>query len=225
MPAFTLYGSRGSTNTDRVRLTLAEGGFTDYELVLVDLQKGEQKSQEHMKRHPWGKVPAVTFPSGFALYESRAICKYLARKYSFPLVPQVGSSTDDIEAAALFDQAESTELLYFADPAGKIAFEMFVKKKYAGQAPNEAVVSDALRSLEAFLDVADRLLQDRDYMAGNGFSLADINYIPSMQRLFVCGYGDVIRSRKAVSAWWDRCVTRPAIQKILAADKEAAVLR
>ncbi|CAN9277624.1 unnamed protein product [Alternaria alternata] len=224
MPAFTLYGSRGSTNTDRVRLTLAEGGFTDYELVLVDLQKGEQKSQEHMKRHPWGKVPAVTFPSGFALYESRAICKYLARKYSFPLVPQVGS-TDDIEAAALFDQAESTELLYFADPAGKIAFEMFVKKKYAGQAPNEAVVSDALRSLEAFLDVADRLLQDRDYMAGNGFSLADINYIPSMQRLFVCGYGDVIRSRKAVSAWWDRCVTRPAIQKILAADKEAAVLR
>lgn len=43
MPAFTLYGSRGSTNTDRVRLTLAEGGFTDYELVLLNLQKGEQK--------------------------------------------------------------------------------------------------------------------------------------------------------------------------------------
>lgn len=43
MPAFTLYGSRGSTNTDRVRLVLAEGGFTDYELVILNLQKGEQK--------------------------------------------------------------------------------------------------------------------------------------------------------------------------------------
>jgi hypothetical protein len=43
MPAFTLYGARGSTNTDRVRLTLAEGGFTDYELVLFNLHKGEQK--------------------------------------------------------------------------------------------------------------------------------------------------------------------------------------
>lgn len=43
MPAFTLYGARGSTNTDRVRLTLAEGGFTDYELVFLNLQKGEQK--------------------------------------------------------------------------------------------------------------------------------------------------------------------------------------
>ena len=43
MPAFTLYGSHGSSNTDRVRLTLAEGGFTDYEIVLLNLQKGEQK--------------------------------------------------------------------------------------------------------------------------------------------------------------------------------------
>lgn len=43
MPAFTLYGFHGSTNSDRVRLTLAEGGFTDYELVLVNLHKGEQK--------------------------------------------------------------------------------------------------------------------------------------------------------------------------------------
>ena len=43
MPAFTLYGSRGSTHTDRVRLTLAEGGLTDYEFVLLNLQKGEQK--------------------------------------------------------------------------------------------------------------------------------------------------------------------------------------
>jgi hypothetical protein len=43
MAAFTLYSARGSTNTDRVLLTLAEGGFTDYELVLLNLQKGEHK--------------------------------------------------------------------------------------------------------------------------------------------------------------------------------------
>ena len=43
MPAFTLYGGRGSSNTDRVRLTLAEGGFTDYDLVLLNLPEGEQK--------------------------------------------------------------------------------------------------------------------------------------------------------------------------------------
>ncbi|KAM5344951.1 hypothetical protein ACJ41O_010813 [Fusarium nematophilum] len=217
MPAFTLYGCRGLTNTDRVRLTLAEAGFTDYELVVVNLAKGEQKSEENMKRHPWGKVPVVTFPDGFTLYESRAICKYLAKKYSFPLLPP----DSDAEAAALFDQAQSAEMLYFAESAGRIAFEKFAKQ-VMGLPPDEAVIEGALRSIEMFLGGAERLLQQRDYMAGKDFTLVDIYYIPLIQKLFACGYGDVILSRKGVSAWWDRCVNRPAVQEMFAADKEAA---
>ncbi len=92
-----------------------------------------------------------------------------------------------------------------------------------GLPPDDAVVSDALRSVEMFFDVAERLLHHKDYMAGNDFTLVDIYYIPLIQRLFACGYGDIIVSREAVSAWWDRCVNRPAIQRMLAADKEAAV--
>jgi glutathione S-transferase len=92
-----------------------------------------------------------------------------------------------------------------------------------GLPPDDAVVSHALRSVEMFFDVAERLLHQKDYMAGNDFTLVDIYYIPLIQRLFTCGYGDIIVSREAVSAWWDRCVNRPAIQRMLAADKEAAV--
>lgn len=170
-----------------------------------------------MKRQPWGKVPVITFSDGFTLYESRVICRYLAKKYSFPLLPP-GS---EVEASALFDQAQSSETHYFAEPAGRIAFEKFVKKRM-GLPPNDAVVSDAARSVETFFDVADRLLQHQDYMAGQSFTLVDIYYIPLVQRLFVCGYGDVIVNRKAVDAWWNRCINRPAIQKLLAADQEAA---
>ncbi|KAM0238317.1 hypothetical protein ACHAP5_008722 [Fusarium lateritium] len=217
MPAFTLYGARGSTNTDRVRLTLAEGGFTDYEFVLLNLAKGEQKSKENFTRHPWGKVPAITFPDGFTLYESRAICKYLAKKYSFPILP----SESDAQASALLEQAQSEEIQYFAEPAGRIAFEKFAKK-FIGLPPDEAVVADALKSVEAYFNVTERRLGEKDYMAGDEFTLVDIYYIPLVQRLFVCGHGDVIMSRKAVSAWWDRVIGRPAIQKIMAADKEAA---
>lgn len=169
-----------------------------------------------MERHPWGKVPAITFSDGFTLYESRAICKYLARKYSFQLLP----SDSDIEATALFDQAQSTEMIYFAEPAGKITFEKFVKK-FMGLPPNEAVVSEAVKSVESFWDVAERLLQHKDYMAGDSFTLADIYYIPLVQRLYVCGYGEIIENREAVRAWWDRCMGRPAIRNMVAADKEA----
>jgi hypothetical protein len=59
MPAFTLYGARGSTNTDRVRLTLAEGGFTDYEFLLLNLQKGEQKVGEPSLMKDTGAYPRV----------------------------------------------------------------------------------------------------------------------------------------------------------------------
>jgi glutathione S-transferase len=176
------------------------------------------QSDEHKKRHPWGKIPVLTCANGFTLYESRAICKYLATKYSFPLLPL----NSDVEAAALFDQAQCAETLYFAEPAGKIAFEKFAKK-FMGLPPNEAVVSDALRSVETFLDVAEGLLHHKDYMAGNDFTLVDIYYIPLIQRLFACGYGDIIINREAVSAWWDRCINRPAIKGMLAADKEAAI--
>lgn len=111
-------------------------------------------------------------------------------------------------------------MLYFAEPAGKIAFEKFAKR-FMGLPADEAVVSGALKSVEAFFDVAERVLQQRDYMAGGSFTLVDIYYIPLIQRLFVCGYGDVITSRKAVAAWWDRVIKRPAIEKLLAADQEA----
>ncbi|EIC06919.1 hypothetical protein OR221_3000, partial [Microbacterium laevaniformans OR221] len=66
-----------------------------------------------------------------------------------------------------------------------------------GLPPDDAVVSGALRSVEMFFDVAERLLQHKDYMAGKDFTLTDIYYIPLIQRLFACGYGDVILSRKA----------------------------
>lgn len=148
----------------------------------------------------------VVSADGFTLYESRAICKYLAKKYSFPLLP----AESDIENAALFDQAQSVEMFYFTEPAGKIAFEKFAKR-LMGLPPDPAVVSDALKSLEIFLDIADSTLRRNDYMAGNSFTLIDIYYIPLVQRLFACGHGDIITSREGVNTWWNRCINRPAI--------------
>jgi glutathione S-transferase len=174
------------------------------------------QTPENLKRHPWGKVPSVVFPDGFTLYESRTISKYLANKYKFPLLP----SESDIEATALFDQAQSVESSYFADPAGKIGFEKFVKK-FMGLPPNEDVIAEALKGLEAFFDVAEGLLQLNEYAAGKNFTLVDIYYIPLIQRLFACGYGELITSRKAVNAWWERIVSRPAIAQLLKADREA----
>jgi glutathione S-transferase len=144
------------------------------------------------------------------------ICKYLTNKYDFPLLP----AESDLEAAALFDQAQSVETTYFADPAGKIGFENFVKKRM-GLPPNEDVVAEALKGLETFFDVAEKLLQQNEYAAGKQFTLVDIYYIPLIQRLFACGYGELVTKRKAVNAWWERIINRPAIAQLLKADRDA----
>ncbi|ERS98132.1 glutathione S-transferase [Sporothrix schenckii 1099-18] len=219
MPQFTLYGARGSSNTDRVRLTLADAGFTDYDTVLLNLATGEQKSRDHVQRHPWGKVPAVAFPdSDFVLYESRAICKFLAHKYNFPLLP----AATDLPATALFDQAQSVEMQYFAEPAGRINFET-VAKRFMGLPADEAVVAASLKAVLAYFDVAETLLQKQEYMAGTTFTLVDIYYIPLVTRLFAAGYGDhVMADRPAVRAWWGRVTSRPGIQALLETDKKAA---
>ena len=110
--------------------------------------------------------------------------------------------------------------MYFLEPANKIAFEKFVKK-IMGLPADDAAVSNALKLVATFCDVAERLLQRRDYMAGDSFSLVDIYYIPLVQRLIVCGVGDVILSRTAMHAWWTRCINRPAVQQTLFADRAA----
>ena len=81
MPAFTLYGSRGSTNTDRVRLTLAEGGFTDYELVLLTLQKGEQKVGDPFLLEDEAASPCMS-------------------KFVYRIEPQISSHSSNICSAA-----------------------------------------------------------------------------------------------------------------------------
>ena len=66
-----------------------------------------------------------------------------------------------------------------------------------GLPPDDAVVADALRSVEMFFHVAERRLHHRDYRAGNDFTLVDIYDVSLIQRLFACGYGDSRRQSRS----------------------------
>ncbi|EMD00456.1 hypothetical protein BAUCODRAFT_28814 [Baudoinia panamericana UAMH 10762] len=55
---------------------------------------------------------------------------------------------------AQVDQAQRSEMLYFGEPAGRIAFEKFAKK-FTGLPTDEAAVVDALNSVEKFFEVAE----------------------------------------------------------------------
>ncbi|KAF9231929.1 hypothetical protein BU15DRAFT_55605, partial [Melanogaster broomeanus] len=52
-----------------------------YELIVVDLTKGEQKTPAFRQHQPFGVIRPYIDDDGFILCESRVICRYLVKKY------------------------------------------------------------------------------------------------------------------------------------------------
>ena len=118
-----LHGNPNSTCTKRVVTVLTELNIP-YELVVVDFAKGEHKAPAFTAVQPWGQVPYLD-DDGFKLFESRAICRYLAVKYGGigKLIPDPA----DVQKTALFDQGASIEQSNFDPYASGLAYEIVFK--------------------------------------------------------------------------------------------------
>ena len=140
-----LYGYPASSNTRIVAMTLSEKKVP-FEFVHIKLDAGEQKSPAFLEKQPFGQVPVIVCSllllskynnvllicalglqddDGYILYESRAICRYIAAKYAnqgTKLIP-----TESIQAIGLFEQAASIEQLNFSQHAQVIIFETLAK--------------------------------------------------------------------------------------------------
>src|SRR5690606_26501375 len=76
MPESILFYHNPMSRGRVVRWMLEEVGVP-YEVKLIDLNKGEQKSPEYLAVNPMGKVPAIVH-RGVVVTETPAICAYLA---------------------------------------------------------------------------------------------------------------------------------------------------
>lgn len=70
-----LYGFDGSTYVRTVKMLLHEKG-ADYDQVPVNVLEGEPRQAEHLKRHPFDKVPVLDH-DGMRILETTAITRYL----------------------------------------------------------------------------------------------------------------------------------------------------
>ena len=114
-----LYGNPHSTCTNRVRTVLEELSVP-YELVLIDFAKGEHQTPEFVAVQPFGQVPYID-DDGFQLFESRAICRYVALKYGG--IGKLMPDPSDVQKTALFEQAASVETSNFDPAASGLAHE------------------------------------------------------------------------------------------------------
>ncbi|KAF5309772.1 hypothetical protein D9611_013593 [Ephemerocybe angulata] len=203
----TLYGNPKASCTQRVATVMHEKQVP-FKLVTIELSKGEHKAPDYLEKQPFGQIPVLD-DDGYLIYETRAISRYIAEKYAdqgTPLIPK------DLKAKGHFEQAASVEQANYDAYAGKAVVEKVFKPMF-GQTPDDAVVERLLTSLEASLDVYEKILSKQKYVAGNEITLVDIFHLPLLSLLPLTGR-DVYSTRPNVEKWAKGLIDRPSFQSV-----------
>ena len=189
------------TRAARPRWLLEEIG-APYELVTLDLSKGEHKKPDYMKIHPHGAVPALV-DGDLALFESAAICMYLADKFpDKKLAPPLGTP-----ARGLYYQW----MLYSMATLEPPVLEVFLNTVMLPEAERSAAaVEKARTNFAAVAKVLSNALTGRDFILGEQFSAADV-MIGST--LAWAGFMGLLADHPALQAYAKRLSERPAFQR------------
>ena len=189
------------TRAGRPRWMLEEVGVP-YELATLDMSKGEHKAPDYLKIHPHGAVPALV-DGDVALFESAAICAYLADKFpEKKLAPPVGTA-----ARGLYYQWMFYSMATLEPPL----LEIFVNTVMLPEAERSpAAVTKAKARFEAIAPVLSSALSGRTFMLGEQFSAVDV-MIGGM-----LGWGafmGLLTDHPALQAYVQRVSERPAFKR------------
>jgi GSH-dependent disulfide-bond oxidoreductase len=209
--------SLNTPNGVKVSIMLEELGLP-YEAHLVDFGKDDQKTPEFLSLNPNGKIPAIIDPDGpegrpLALFESGAILLYLAEKTGRLIPSQAGARWETIQW-----------LMFQMGGVGPMFGQLGYFNKFAGREiedkrPLERYVAEARR----LLGVIEGRLDGRDWLMGD-YTIADIALIGWVRNLItfyeareLVGFDGYER----VSAWLERGLARPAVQRGLVIPSKA----
>jgi glutathione S-transferase len=163
-----LYDGGRAPNPRRVRVFLAEKGV-DVPLVPVDMGAMGHRSEEIARRNPLRRLPVLELDDGTVITESVAICRY-------------------------FEELHPEPALFGKDALGKALVEMWQRRMemnfLLGVASAFRHIHPAMKDWEVpqipewgeankpkvvdFLAFLDRELGNREFAAGDAYSIADI---------------------------------------------------
>ena len=176
----TLYDCTTAPNPRRARLILAAKGIA-HETVQIDLRTGEQLGEAYRLINPQCTVPALRTEEGVVLTDNAAIAAYLEARY--PQVPLLGiTPLDKAEIASWQWRAEFEGLMPIAEVLRNTSPAMANRAlpgpvNYAQIAP---LAERGLARLQHFLTVLNERLQDREFIAAQQFSVADITAVVAL---------------------------------------------
>lgn len=197
-----ILGRTTSINVRKVLWTLAETGLA---YVHEDdwAATRDPRSPEFLALNPNGLVPVLISDDG-ALWESNTICRYLAaRAGREDLLPQEPFARGEVEK---WMDWQATEV----NLAWRAAFLGLVRKSPDVVGDHQAIARSAADWNGRMLLLENRLAETGAYVAGEGFTLADIVLGLSLQRWLLT---PIERPpTPALLAWRERLTARAAAQ-------------
>jgi glutathione S-transferase len=203
MSEFNVYGIPGSPFLRSVEIGLQEKGL-DYELHAI--APGEHKQPDYLARHPFGRIPAFEH-DGFAVYETQAILRYLDDV--FPAPPLTPGNP---AARARMNQLIGIiECYYFPKAAAPIGFNRIIGPRLLGIPSDESAITEAMPMARTCFAEFERLIDDKPYLTGETFSLADIMLGAQLDLICEAPEGrELIEETPRLGGWLKRMVERPS---------------
>jgi glutathione S-transferase len=160
---YTLYSMQRSGNSYKVRLALAQLRLP-FELIEVDILRGETRTPEFLARNPSGHVPLLEVMPGRYVAESNAILWYIAG--GTPLAP------DD-----RIDRADALQWMFFEQNSlepnlGAATFWLNMVK--GGRELQMHALEDWMEKGYQALRVMEKHLATHQFFAANRYTIADI---------------------------------------------------
>ena len=185
-------------------IVLEESG-EKYEPLRMDLSKGEQRTPEHLKRNPLGRVPVLRLDSGEHLTENTAILPYLGKRYKmWPTDPM-----KETKALSLIG--------FFASSVHPAHGHVGRPERYTAEQSALAGIKEmGLKTFHTYLKQIDAMLEGREWV-GDSYTVLDpyafIFYVWGVRRELPVG------ELKNYTAFKDRMLKRPATGRVLEDEK------
>jgi glutathione S-transferase len=193
---YKLYAMRRSGNCYKVRLALEQLQMP-YELIEIDILKGETRTPEFLAKNPSGHVPLLEVAPGRYLAESNAILWYIAG--GTPLAPD-----------NRIDRAETLQWMFFEQHSlepnlGAAYFWLTLVK--GGRELQRHALEDWMEEGYRALGVMEKHLASHDFFAAGRYTIADVALYAYSHLAHQCDF-DLTRF-PAIRDWIERVKSQP----------------
>ncbi len=190
----------------KVRIALSEKKLS-FEL---QIEKIWERRTEFLAMNPAGDVPVIIEPDGTTLANSMVICEYLEEVY--PEINLVGS--DPIQRAETRRLVGWFDVKFNREVTDNLIGEKLMKRFLKLGEPHGPSIRAGHANIHYHLDYIGFLMERRNWLAGDYFSLADISAAAHLSAIDYIG--DVPwEEHQAAREWYARVKSRPSFKPLL----------